>query len=72
MDKEVHNYCQMMSRVTGDHPLKVLQDVSTETVAVAKRAAEILKDNPAALKAFKEYEQGYMYVCRFPKNFLYF
>ena len=63
MDGELHNYCQMMSRVSGEDPLKILQDVSDETVAVAKRAATILKDIPAALKAFKEYEQGYMLVC---------
>ncbi|KAJ7859603.1 hypothetical protein B0H14DRAFT_3446497 [Mycena olivaceomarginata] len=58
MDREQHNYCQMMSRVSGDHPVKVLQDVADETVAVAKRVTVILKDAPAALKAFKEYEQG--------------
>ncbi|KAF8160349.1 hypothetical protein K438DRAFT_1985778 [Mycena galopus ATCC 62051] len=31
-----------------------------ETVIVAKRTSVILKDAPAALKAFKEYEQGYI------------
>jgi hypothetical protein len=60
MDGEEHNYCHMMSRVSNTPALKILQDVSNETVAVAKRAALILKDAPAALKAFKEYEQGYM------------
>ncbi|KAJ6449859.1 hypothetical protein C8R45DRAFT_849405 [Mycena sanguinolenta] len=59
MDGELHNYCQMKSRVSGNHPIKILQDVAEETVAVAKRAALILQDAPAALKAFKEYEQGY-------------
>ncbi|KAJ7253780.1 hypothetical protein C8J57DRAFT_1237036 [Mycena rebaudengoi] len=34
-----------------------------ETVAVAKRAAVILQDAPAALKVFKEYEQGYITDC---------
>lgn len=62
MDGELHNYCHMMERVSGDHPIKILQDVSDETVSVAKRAEMILKDNPSALKAFKEYEQGYMFV----------
>jgi hypothetical protein len=66
MDGELHNYCQMMARVSGDHPVKILQDVSDETVSVAKRAAMILKDNPSALKAFKEYEQGYMFVNSIP------
>ncbi|KAJ7639232.1 hypothetical protein FB45DRAFT_905031 [Roridomyces roridus] len=60
MDGEEHNYCKMMSRVSGDHPIKILQDVSDETVAVAKRAALILKDAPNARRAFKEYEQGYI------------
>ncbi|KAJ7091835.1 hypothetical protein C8R44DRAFT_647324 [Mycena epipterygia] len=60
MDGELHNYCQMKSRVSGNHPIKILQDVADETVAVAKRAAVILQDAPAALKAFKEYEQGYV------------
>lgn len=60
MDGEQHNYCQMMARVTGEVPIKILQDVSDETVAVAKRAALILKTTPAARKAFKEYEQGYI------------
>ncbi|KAJ7346263.1 isoprenoid synthase domain-containing protein [Mycena albidolilacea] len=60
MDGELHNYCQMMSRVSGDDPIKILQDVADETVAVAKRAAVILQNTPAALKAFKEYEQGYV------------
>ena len=60
MDGEHHNYCQMMSRVNGKAPIDILQDVSDETVMVAKRAARILKEAPAALKAFKEYEQGYM------------
>ncbi|KAJ7137162.1 hypothetical protein C8R44DRAFT_608381 [Mycena epipterygia] len=60
MDGEMHNYCQMKSRVSGNHPIKILQDVADETVAVAKRAAVILQDAPAALKAFKEYEQGYV------------
>jgi hypothetical protein len=50
----------MMSRVSGDDPIKILQDVADETVAVAKRAAVILQNAPAALKAFKEYEQGYV------------
>ncbi|KAG6909896.1 hypothetical protein DXG01_014710 [Tephrocybe rancida] len=62
MDGELHNYCQAMARVNGEEPIKILQDVSDETVAVAKRAAVILKDQPAARKAFKEYEQGYMQV----------
>jgi DNA-binding transcriptional regulator of glucitol operon len=62
MDGELHNYCQMMSHVSGEKPIKILQDVADETVAVAKRAALIFKDSPAALKAFKEYEQGYMFV----------
>jgi len=53
----------MVSRVTGEAPLKILEDVVEETVTVAKRAALILKDNPVALKAFKEYEQGYMFVA---------
>ncbi|KIJ36042.1 hypothetical protein M422DRAFT_179866 [Sphaerobolus stellatus SS14] len=69
MDGELHNYCQMMSRVSGEDPLKILQDVSDETVAVAKRAATILKDSPAALKAFKEYEQGYMLVSKNSRMF---
>ncbi|KAI0031073.1 isoprenoid synthase domain-containing protein [Vararia minispora EC-137] len=60
MDGEQHNYCQMMSRVNGKAPIDILQDVSDETVMVAKRAARILKEAPAALKAFKEYEQGYI------------
>ncbi|KAF8066773.1 isoprenoid synthase domain-containing protein [Lyophyllum atratum] len=60
MDGEQHNYCQMMGRVTGEAPIKILQDVSDETVAVAKRAALILKNAPAARRAFKEYEQGYI------------
>ncbi|KAG6834603.1 hypothetical protein H0H93_008659, partial [Arthromyces matolae] len=59
MDGELHNYCQAMSRVNGEPAIKVLQDVSDETVAVAKRAALILKDQPEARRAFKEYEQGY-------------
>lgn len=66
MDGEEHNYCKMMSRVSGDHPIKILQDVSDETVAVAKRAALILKDAPNARRAFKEYEQGYMCVVLGP------
>lgn len=65
MDGEQHNYCQMMSHVSSKDPLDILQDVSDETVMVAKRAAAILKDTPAALKAFKEYEQGYMFVSYF-------
>ncbi|KAG5729149.1 Trichodiene synthase [Termitomyces sp. T112] len=60
MDGELHNYCQTMARVTGEGPLKILQDVSDETIVVAKRAYRILKDSPAAQKAFKEYEQGYI------------
>ncbi|KAF9056789.1 hypothetical protein BDP27DRAFT_1242313 [Rhodocollybia butyracea] len=60
MDGEQHNYCQMMSRVSSDDPVKILQGVAEETITVAKRAAQILKDSPAALKAFKEYEQGSM------------
>ncbi|KAG6829532.1 hypothetical protein H0H92_004269 [Tricholoma furcatifolium] len=60
MDGELHNYCQAMGRVSGEEPIKILQDVSDETVAVAKRAALILKDQPAARRAFKEYEQGYI------------
>ncbi|KAJ7681607.1 hypothetical protein B0H17DRAFT_1076016 [Mycena rosella] len=58
MDGEEHTYCRTMSRVTGEPPIKVLQDVADEAVAVAKRAAAILKDVPAALKTLKEYEQG--------------
>ncbi|VDB87317.1 unnamed protein product [Peniophora sp. CBMAI 1063] len=60
MDGEQTNYCQMMSQVSGRSPIEVLEDVSRETVAVAKRAEQILKDSPAALKAFKEYQQGYI------------
>ncbi|KAJ7040891.1 hypothetical protein C8F04DRAFT_947670 [Mycena alexandri] len=60
MDGEEHTYCRTKSRVTGEHPIKVLQDVADEAVAVAKRAAVILKDVPAALKTLKEYEQGNM------------
>ncbi|GLB41045.1 hypothetical protein LshimejAT787_0902600 [Lyophyllum shimeji] len=60
MDGEKHNYCQMMGFVTGEPAIKILQDVSDETVAVAKRAYKILETCPAAQKAFKEYEQGYI------------
>ncbi|KAG5352773.1 hypothetical protein C0989_000546 [Termitomyces sp. Mn162] len=60
MDGELHNYCQTMARVTGKEPIKVLQDISDETVVAAKRAFRILADVPAAQKAFKAYEQGYM------------
>ncbi|KAG6844547.1 hypothetical protein H0H87_006031 [Tephrocybe sp. NHM501043] len=70
MDGELHNYCQAMARVNGEEPIKILQDVSDETVAVAKRAALILKDQPAARRAFKEYEQGYMYVVMLRTFFL--
>lgn len=62
MDGERHNYCQMMSRVSGKAPMEVLQDVSDETILVANRAAKILENNPSALKAYKEFEQGYMYA----------
>ncbi|KAG6897593.1 hypothetical protein C0992_013270 [Termitomyces sp. T32_za158] len=58
MDGELHNYCHAMARVRDEEPIKILQDVSDETVLVAKRAYRILKDAPAAQKAFKEYEQG--------------
>ncbi|KAH0585730.1 hypothetical protein H2248_008941 [Termitomyces sp. 'cryptogamus'] len=60
MDGELHNYCQTMARVTGKEPIKVLQDISDETVVAAKRAFRILADVPAAQKAFKAYEQGYI------------
>ncbi|KAG6876109.1 hypothetical protein C0992_000946 [Termitomyces sp. T32_za158] len=58
MDGELHNYCHAMARVTGKEPIKILQDVSDEAVLAAKRAYQILKDAPAAQRAFKEYEQG--------------
>lgn len=60
MDGEQHNYCQMMSRVSGRPPVSVLEGVSRETVSVARRAEKILEDSPVALKAFKDYQQGYM------------
>ena len=60
MDGEQSNYCQMMSQVSGRSPIDVLKDVSRETVMLAKRAEQILEDSPAALKVFKEYQQGYM------------
>ncbi|KAG6895504.1 hypothetical protein C0992_000951 [Termitomyces sp. T32_za158] len=47
-----------MARVRGEEPIKVLQDVSDEAVVVAKRAYQILKDAPAAQRAFKQYVQG--------------
>ncbi|KZV77247.1 terpenoid synthase [Peniophora sp. CONT] len=58
MDGEQHNYCQMMSRVSGSPPINVLKDISRETVVVAKRAEKILEDSPAALKTLKDYQQG--------------
>ncbi|VDC01473.1 unnamed protein product [Peniophora sp. CBMAI 1063] len=60
MDGEQHNYIQMMSRISGFEPLDVLRDTSQKAVSTAKRADAILADSPAALKAFKEYERGFI------------
>lgn len=62
LDGEQHNYCQMMSRVSERPPISVLEDVAREALSSAKVAEQILADSPAALKAFKDYVQGYMQV----------
>ncbi|KZV67270.1 terpenoid synthase [Peniophora sp. CONT] len=60
MDGEQHNYCQMMSRVSERPPISVLEDVAREALSSAKVAEQIMADSPAALKAFKDYIQGYI------------
>ena len=60
MDGEQHNYCQMMSRVSERPSIKVLEDVAREALSAAKSAEQILEGSEAALRVFKEFQQGFM------------